>query len=604
VSVLSQAVVLLASAVIAVPLLKRFGIASVLGYLAAGVAIGPWGLGLIGDPGAILHATEFGVVLLLFIIGLELQPTRLWVLRRAVFGLGGAQVLLSSAAIAGVAWVLGLPPTAAIVAGLALSLSSTAFVLQMLAEKNQLTSRHGRDGFAVLLFQDLAVIPLLAILPLLSPAASTLSRPPAWVSILAVLAVIIGGRYLLRPAFALVARAKSHEIFVMATLLVVMGMAWGMDAAGLNMSLGAFLAGVLLADSEYRHELEANIEPFKGVLLGLFFVAVGMAANLGLLLSQPLLLLGLALGLMLLKALLLYLIGRVAGLDGPAGRRLAIFLAQGGEFAFVLLALAVSQQLLDQPTAELLTMTVTLSMALTPLLVSVHERWIAPRLEAKPPRDFDAIDSAQHRVIIAGFGRFGQIVARVLRTRKIAATVLEASPEQVDFVRRFGNRIHYGDASRLELLRAAGADKAEVLVLAIDEVEASIKAAETARQHFPQLKIYARARNRFHYYRLRDLGVEVVTRETFAASLELAGEVLGGLGLNAAQTHETLSLFRRHDEALLARQYAVHHDETQLIQTSRDAMAELEALFESDSAEVKISGSEQQPGREEMRHWG
>ncbi|MGQ5524088.1 monovalent cation:proton antiporter-2 (CPA2) family protein [Chitinimonas sp. PSY-7] len=581
-TLLSQSVVLLASAVIAVPLLKRFGLASVLGYLAAGVAIGPWGLGLIGDPTAILHATEFGVVLLLFIIGLELQPSRLWVLRRAVFGLGGSQVLLTSLALGLIGWLLGLNATAATVAGLALSLSSTAFVLQMLAEKNQLTSRHGRDGFAVLLFQDLAVIPLLAILPLMSPAVQAVSRPSAWVSIGAVLAVVIGGRYLLRPAFALVARAKSHEIFVMATLLLVMAMAWGMEAAGLSMSLGAFLAGVLLADSEYRHELEANIEPFKGVLLGLFFVAVGMAANLGLLRAQPLVVLGLALGLMLLKALVLYLIARVAGLEGPAGRRLAIYLAQGGEFAFVLLAVAVSQQLLDTATAELLIMTVTVSMALTPLFVTVHERWIAPRLERKPPRDFDEINVEQHRVIVAGFGRFGQIVARVLRTRKIPVTVLEANPEQVDFVRRFGNRVYYGDASRVELLRAAGADKAEILVLAIDEVESSIKAAETARRHFPNLRIYARVRNRFHYYRLRDLDVEVVTRETFASSLELAGSVLAGLGGSQEVVDETLTAFRQHDEDLLERQYAVRHDETQMIQTTRDAVIELEALFESD----------------------
>ncbi|QDQ26307.1 glutathione-regulated potassium-efflux system protein KefB [Chitinimonas arctica] len=602
-SLLSQGVVLLASAVVAVPLLKRFGLASVLGYLAAGVAIGPWGLRLIDQPEAILHTTEFGVVLLLFIIGLELQPSRLWVLRRAVFGLGGAQVLLTSLLLGGAAWLLGLPPLAAMVAGLALSLSSTAFVLQMLAEKHQLTSRHGRDGFAVLLFQDLAVIPLLAILPLLSPAAAAASRPSAWVSLAAVLGVALGGRYVLRAVLRRVARANSHELFVMATLLIVMATAWGLEAAGLSMSLGAFLAGVLLADSEYRHELEANIEPFKGVLLGLFFVAVGMAANLGLLLERPFLLLGLALGLMAVKALVLHLIGKLAGMDGRAARRFAVYLAQGGEFAFVLLTLAVGQQLMDERTADLLAMVVTLSMALTPLLVGVHERWVAPRLEGDAPREFDQIDAEDHSVIIAGFGRFGQIVARVLRTRKISATVLESSFEQVDFVRRFGNRIHYGDASRLDLLRAAGAERAKLFVLAIDDVEASLKTAATVRQHFPHLKIYARARNRFHYYRLRDLGVEAVTRETFAASLEMSGEVLQGLGISAAVSAATLATFRQHDEALLVRQYAVHHDETALIQTSRDAMRELEDLFEADVADSgdKPPGT---PGIDDMRSWG
>ncbi|GLR11825.1 potassium transporter [Chitinimonas prasina] len=602
-SLLSQGVVLLASAVVAVPLLKRLGLASVLGYLAAGVAIGPWGLGLIAQPDAILHTTEFGVVLLLFIIGLELQPSRLWVLRRAVFGLGGAQVLLTSLLLALLAWLLGLPWLAAIVAGLALSLSSTAFVLQMLAEKNQLTTRHGRDGFAVLLFQDLAVIPLLAILPLLSPLASTASRPPAWVSLAAVAGVVLGGRFVLRTLLRKVAKANSHELFVMATLLIVMATAWGMEAAGLSLSLGAFLAGVLLADSEYRHELEANIEPFKGVLLGLFFVAVGMAANLGLLLAQPLLLLGLALGLIVVKAAVLLLIGRMAGMEGRTQRRFAVYLAQGGEFAFVLLTLAVGQHLMDKATADLLAMVVTLSMAMTPFVVLLHERWIAPRLDEQTVREFDQIKSDQHRVIIAGFGRFGQIVARVLRMRKIPATVLEHSFEQVDFVRRFGNRIHYGDASRLDVLRAAGAADAELFVLAIDDVEASLRTAETVREHFPHLKIYARARNRFHYYRLRDLGVTVATRETFAASLEMAGGVLQGLGVSSVGAASTLAAFRAHDEALLDKQYAVHHDETQLMQTARDAAQELEGLFESDG-EKDAPSTNGAPDIEDMRSWG
>ena len=580
---ISQVVVLLSAAVIAVPLLKHFGLASVMGYLVAGVAIGPWGLALLGDPETVMHTTEFGVVLLLFIIGLELQPARLWVLRRVVFGLGGAQVALTTIAIALIAWAFGLAPLPALIAGLALSMSSTAFVLQMLAEKKQLTTRFGRDGFAVLLFQDLAVIPLLAIFPLLSPMAEVSHRPPAWVSIVAVVAVVLGGRPVLRFLLRRVAKTGSHELLVMATLLIVVAMSWGMESAGLSMSLGAFLAGVLLADSEYRHELEANIEPFKGVLLGLFFVAVGMSANLGLMTTQPVVVIGLALGLVMVKAAVLFGLGRFSAMEHAAARRFAIYLSQGGEFAFVLLTLATTQQLMNNDIADLLAMVVTLSMAMTPLLLGAHERWIAPALDKVATRPFDEITPTDHRVIIAGFGRFGQIVARLLRLRKIPSTVLESSFEQVDFVRRFGNRVHYGDASRLDLLRAAGADKAEIFVLAIDDIEGSLKTAAVVRKHFPHLKIYARARNRFHYFRLRDLGVERITRETFAASVNLGGEVLLGLGLDAATANRTTTSFAEYDHRLIAKQYAVNKDEALLIQTAQDAARELEELFEADT---------------------
>ncbi|MBP6110094.1 MAG: cation:proton antiporter [Rhodocyclaceae bacterium] len=580
---ISQVVVLLSAAVIAVPLLKRFGLASVMGYLFAGVVIGPFGLALLGEPETVMHTTEFGVVLLLFIIGLELQPARLWVLRRVVFGLGGAQVALSTIAIAVVAWAFGLTPLPALIAGLALSMSSTAFVLQMLAEKRQLASRYGRDGFAVLLFQDLAVIPLLAIFPLLSPMAETSQRPPAWVSITAVVAVVLCGRPVLRFLLRRVAQTASHELLVMATLLIVVAMSWGMESAGLSMSLGAFLAGVLLADSEYRHELEANIEPFKGVLLGLFFVAVGMSANLGLVATKPVLVIGLALGLIAIKAAVLFCLGRFSGMEQAASRRFAIYLSQGGEFAFVLLTLANGQQLMDGDTADLLAMVVTLSMAITPLFLGVHERWIAPALDTVPTRAFDEITQTDHRVIIAGFGRFGQIVARILRMRKVSSTVLESSFEQVDFVRRFGNRVHFGDASRLDLLRAAGAEKAEIFVLAIDEIEGSLKTAAMVRKHFPHLKIYARARNRFHYFRLRDLGVEHIMRETFASSVNLGGDILQALGMDTATAKRTTSTFAEYDCRLIESQYAVNRDEALLIQTAQDAGRELEALFEADT---------------------
>jgi monovalent cation:proton antiporter-2 (CPA2) family protein len=580
---IAQVVVLLSAAVITVPLLKRFGLASVMGYLVAGVVIGPFGLALFGDPETIMHTTEFGVVLLLFIIGLELQPARLWVLRRAVFGLGGAQFGSTTAAIALIAWALGLAPLPALITGLALSMSSTAFVLQMLAEKKQLTSRHGRDGFAVLLFQDLAVIPLLAILPLLSPMAETSQRPAAWVSIASVIAVVLCGRPVLRFLLRRVAMTDSHELLVMATLLIVVAMSWGMETAGLSMSLGAFLAGVLLADSEYRHELEANIEPFKGVLLGLFFVAVGMSANLGLVATQPVLVIGLAFGLIAVKAAVLFALGKLTGMEDAAARRFGLYLSQGGEFAFVLLTLAAGQQLMDRDTSELLAMVVTLSMALTPLLLGAHERWIAPAMDKAATKAFDEIKSEDHRVIIAGFGRFGQIVARLLRLRKIPSTVLESSFEQVDFVRRFGNRVHYGDASRLDLLRAAGAEKAEVFVLAIDDIEGSLKTAAMVRKHFPHLKIYARARNRFHYFRLRDLGIDHITRETFSSSVSMGRDVLRALGMDAVTAQHITETFTTYDNRLIAKQYAVNHDESQLIQTAQAAARELEELFEADS---------------------
>ncbi len=584
-SLLSQAVVLLSAAVIAVPLLKRLGMSSVMGYLAAGVVIGPWCLGLVDQPDEILHTAELGVVLLLFIIGLELQPSRLWVLRRRVFGLGGAQVLLTTAAISAIALTLGLAPLTALLVALALSMSSTALVLQMLAEKKQLTSRYGRDGFTVLLFQDLAVIPLLALIPLLATANTAAIRPAAWISILALVAVLFAGRPLLRYLLRGVAKTDSHELLVMATLLIVLAMSLGMEAAGLSLSLGAFLAGVLLADSEYRHELEANIEPFKGVLLGLFFVAVGMSANLGLLRSQALLIIALACALIAVKACVLLIIGRLSGIDNSSARRLAIYLSQGGEFAFVLLALIAGHGLMPAELRDLLALVVTLSMALTPLLLSAHDRWIAPQCDRAPQADFDTIEPQANRVIIAGFGRVGQVITRVMRLKKISVTVLEINFEQVDFVRRFGNRIYYGDASRLDLLRAAGADQAELFVLAIDDVSASLKTAELVRKHFPHLKIYARARNRFHYYRLKDLGVTLIMRETFASSVELAGSALQGLGFSTSDAEHTTQMFRNYDSQLIERQYAVNQDEAMLIQTARDALQEVEALFEVDNQE-------------------
>jgi monovalent cation:proton antiporter-2 (CPA2) family protein len=583
---LAQTAILLAAAVVAVSLFRFLRLSSILGYLAAGLAIGPWGLNLIGEVGRILQVSQFGIVLLLFIIGLELQPTRLWVMRRVVFGLGAAQVLLCAALLGLAAWGLGAAPIAAGIIGFGLSLSSTPLVLQVLAERRQLKTQQGRAAFGILLFQDLAVLPVLAVLPLLSPLEHAHASGAWWVPLLklvAVIAVVIigGGRLLLRPALRVVARARVVEVFTAAALLTVILTALLANLVGLSMALGAFLAGVLLADSEFRHELEADLEPFKGLLLGLFFVAVGMTANLGLFSSEPLTLLGLTAGFLVVKLLAVTALARVARLRPDASWRLGFALPAGGEFAFVLFTLAASQQILDPRIADLLVLAVTLSMMLGPLLQLAHEA-LVKRWHKAPARPFDAIDEHDVPVIIAGFGRFGQIVARVLRVKGLPFTALDSSQTHVDFVRRFGNKVYYGDASRLDLLRAAGAESARILVLAIDDVDASTRTAILAREQFPHLKVFARARNRQHAFALKDAGVTSLIRETYGSSLEMAIAVLEALGETPAAAREVVRRFRQADEATLEAQYQVKDDEEKFLATSREAAQQLEKLFEAD----------------------
>ncbi|MBN1206013.1 MAG: cation:proton antiporter [Myxococcaceae bacterium] len=592
-SFLPQALVFLAAAVVAVPLFKRLGLGSVLGYLAAGMIIGPWGIGVISDVESILHFAEFGVVLLLFLIGLELQPSRLWELRKSVFGLGGMQVLGTGALLTAAGLLLGLKPTTAVIIGLGLSLSSTAFALQLLAEKNELPTEYGRASFGILLFQDLAVIPLLALLPILG-ASDTPSTEPAWLSALkgagVLIAVVLAGRYVLRPVFKLVASFHSQELFTATALLLVMGTAALVSAVGLSMALGAFLAGVLLADSEFRHELEADIEPFKGLLLGLFFIAVGMSVNIGLVSTSPLLVTGLVLGLVAIKAVALFAIGRWTFGGSEQALSMAIVISQGGEFAFVLFRLAVDFQVMEGSLADLMVVVVSLSMVTTPLLFTAYARWLRPRFQKKVHREFDVAPEQDNPVIIAGMGRVGQVVARLLRARRIGFTALDASPEHIDFLKRFGNKIYYGDASRLDLLRAARADKAKVFVLAIDDIEASVRTAETVIQHFPHLTIFARARNRQHSYRLLNMGIQHVIRETWVSSLEMAREVLEDLGYSYSESRRTLERFRQHDEELLLATYPYHKDEKKLVEMAAQARKELESLFEQDANEQKKVG--------------
>ncbi len=586
-SLLQESIVYLLAAVIAVPISKRLGLGSVLGYLAAGIVIGPYGLALISDAEHILHFAELGVVFLLFIIGLELQPSRLWVLRRMVFGLGSAQVVASAALISAITWSLGFAGKSALIIGFILALSSTAFVLQLLAEQKKLTTEYGRASFAILLFQDLAVIPMIAVLPLLSSGQVADSDIELWGlawMVATIAAMIVGGRYLLRPVLRIVASTEIPELFTATALAVVIGAALLMELAGMSMVLGAFIAGMLLADSEYRHGLEADIAPFKGLLLGLFFIAVGMSVNLRLLLSEPLTILVIVSGLMAAKALVLFALAhlfRIRGAGTPVS--LAVVLSQGGEFAFVLFGLVAREQLLEAALIDRLVLAVAVSMLVTPIAFFVNERLAERRVKARQP-DYDTIRDDRNLVIIAGFGRFGQIVGRILQSTGRPFTALESDLSQIDVVRRYGNKVYYGDASKLELLRAAGADHARVLVLAIDDVEASVRTAEAVARHFPHITIIARARNRRHQYRLMDIGIRHICRETLLSSLAVSELVLKELGLGDDESHRIVDTFREHDARLMVEQHAVHHDEERLIQTAKDTARELESLLRRDAA--------------------
>jgi glutathione-regulated potassium-efflux system protein KefB len=590
-SALQSVLVFLVAVVIAVPLARKLKLGSVLGYLAAGVVIGPYGLQWVRNPDAISGVSELGVALLLFVIGLELSPQRLWVMRRQVFGAGAAQVF-GSALVIGLIAAFGfrLSPVAAVVVGLGLAFSSTAFGLQILAERRELQSPHGRQAFAILLFQDLVAIPLIAAIPLLATyGAARAPGQPMWLSWLRVAGVIavvvVGGRYALRPLFRAVARTQLIEVSTATALLVVIGTAWLMQLAGISMALGTFLAGVLLADSEYRHELESNIAPFEGLLLGLFFITVGMGVNMQLLTQHPWIVAGLVVLLLACKAPVLAAVGRLGRRMGNADAlKLAALLAGGGEFAFVVFKLAAEHGLLTRSQHQLLVLVVTLGMAAVPLLVLATAR--LPE-SGKTEREYDRIDAGTPRVIIAGFGRVGQIVGRLLRARNIPFVALENSIEQVDASRRFaGTEIFFGDPSRAEILRAAGAGKAEVFVLATDDPAANVRTARLVRRQFPHLRIIARARNRQHAFRLMDLTADPgdVVRETLDSSLRMAGLTLTALGMGEEQARASVALFREHDEKLLRDQHLVHDDDMALRQTTREAYVELQSLFEADAA--------------------
>ena len=582
---LTYGLMYLSAAVLAVPLAKALGLGSIIGYLAAGIAIGPWGLGLVSNVQDILHFAEFGVVLMLFLVGLELQPSRLWAMRRPIFGTGSAQVLGCAAVLFAAGWLAGLPWRISLVAALGLALSSTAIALQVLAERNLMRTSSGRAGFSILLFQDVAAIPILALLPLLGAAAGAGDDHSAGEVLLEALkivgvigAIVLGGRLLLRPLLRWIAKSRTPEIFTAASLLLVVGIAYLMVMVGLSMALGAFLAGVLLADSEYRSELEADIEPFKGLLLGLFFIAVGMSIDFGVLMRSPWLMAGILLGFLALKAVVIYTLAKVAGVPYQERPVFTLLLAQGGEFAFVVFQAAAGAQVFSAETASLLIGAVALSMLISPLLLVLVDRALLRRyaqLKPAAPPAQEISEPQEAPVIIAGFGRYGQIVARVMLAQGIPTTVLDHSVEILEIARAFGYRVFYGDATRLDLLRIAGAEHARVLVVAVDDPEQSLKIVTLARKHFPQLQLVARARDLTHWNALRDLGVTLVQRELFESSLESARTVLELMGQSPTRAQEMTRRFREHNIALADRMYPHHKDRAKMVAVAREGRAQL-----------------------------
>ncbi len=592
-----QAFVYLTAAVLAVPLAKRLGLGSVLGYLIAGVLIGPFALGLVGAEGEdVMHFAEFGVVMMLFLVGLELEPSLLWRMRVSVLGMGGLQVLMTAVAVGAVGLLLGLDWTEALAIGMVLALSSTAIVLQTLQEKGLMRSAGGQSAFSVLLFQDIAVIPMLALFPLLAThavhaddhghhAATLTAGLPAWAQTIVVLGavagIVVGGHYIIRPAFRFIARTRLREMFVAAALLLVIGIALLMTQVGLSPALGTFLAGVVLSSSEYRHELESDIDPFKGLLLGLFFIAVGASIDFRVVAADPARIFGLVVALMVLKAVILIALGRGFKLSVDQALFFGLALSQAGEFAFVLFSFAQQTGVLLPETTAPLIVVVAISMALTPLALLLYEQVLQPRIGTKESEgEYDAMEG-EAPVIVAGFGRFGQIASRLLTAEGIPTTVLEYDSDQVDLLRRFGRKVYYGDASRYDLLKSAGAADARLLILALDRPDKTIELVHTARKHFPQLEIIARARGRIEAYELIDAGVDNVFRETFDSALAAGVRSLELLGYRRYRVHRAAQRFRRRDEELM-RRIAGQHKEDDFIDRVRAANTEAEAILKQD----------------------
>ena len=597
-----QAFIYLAAAVISVPIAKRLGLGSVLGYLLAGIIIGPFVLKLIGTEGQdVMHFAEFGVVMMLFLIGLELQPAILWKLRGPILGMGGLQVGLTSLVIMGVAMILKLPWQTSLAIGLTLALSSTAIVLQTLNEKGLIKTSGGQNSFSVLLFQDIAVIPILAIMPLLAlqsighadtaHSSTWIEGFPIWIQTLTVIGVvvliIVAGKYLIGPAFRLIAKTGLREIFTAAALLLVIGIALLMTQVGLSPALGTFLAGVVLAQSEYRHELETDIEPFKGLLLGLFFIAVGASIDFNLIASEPAMISMLVVGLIVIKFLILFVIGKFFKMGLDNNMVFALGLAQGGEFGFVLFSFAVQNNVISDVVASPLIAVVAVSMALTPLLMLINEKIIQPKFGTREEveAEGDQIDQKE-KVIIAGFGRFGSTIGRFLQANQVYATFLDIDPDNVDLLRKMGLRVFYGDAARHDMLNAAGAEEADLLIIAVDNPEKTLEIVETAQKHFPNLEMLVRSNGWFDSYNLIDHGIKTVYREYLDSALRMAGDALCRLGHRRYQTHRAIKTFRKMDEKYLYELAEMHHDQKELISGAKQRIQDLETLMISEHENV------------------
>ena len=599
-----QAFIYLLAAVIAVPLARRLGLGSALGYILAGVIIGPYLLGFVGDEGQdVMHFAEFGVVLMLFLVGLELEPSVLWRMRVPILGMGGSQVLVSTLVIGVAAFALGLEWQTALAVGMILALSSTAIVLQSLKEKGWMTTEAGRGGFSVLLFQDVAVIPMLALIPFLAlpelgmeigqeigdaGAHGVAHGRPGWLQALMVLGVVVGivvaGRFLLRPVFRWIAATRSQELFMATALTLIVGITLVMEFVGLSPALGTFLAGVVLAESEFRHELEANIEPFKGLLLGLFFISVGASIDFALVAAAPGLILGLVVALIMAKFMVLMMVGRVFKLNLADNLMFAFLLAQGGEFAFLLFSFATQNRVISPELASMLIVVVVMTMIATPLLMITYERLIRPRfVDCVSPREDDEIDAGPNPVIVAGYGRFGQIVSRLLAADGIQTTLLDHDSGQIEMTGRFGYKVFYGDASRVQLLQSAGAEEARLLVIAIDDREKAVQMTVSAKQFFPHLKVLARAYDRSHAYELMDVGAEVVTRETFGSALVMGEEALKLMGYDDAHAYRVMRTFKKHDEEGLKKLYEVWGDDQAYGLSIRQYVEDLEKVLKDDS---------------------
>lgn len=601
-SFIEQALIFIGSAVIFVPLFRKLGLGSVLGYLAAGIVVGPSGFKLIHEAESVIHFSELGVVMLLFVIGLEIQPHKLWSMRRHLYGLGGLQIFLCTLSFSIIGLLLGLPLVAAVVIAFAMSLSSTAFAVQMLTEKNQFKTEFGRSAFAILLAQDLVAIPALALIPALAiqglsgQSHSGLTLPQGLAGLAVVVGLIIGSRFVFKPILQRLADMRSREIFTAAILFIVLGVAAIMQKLGLSAALGTFIAGVLLADSEFRHEIEADLEPFKSLLLGLFFISVGMSVNLDIVIQSPLVVVLLTAGYLAIKLGSIYTAARLFSLKHESAKLTALSIAQGGEFAFVIFAMITTLAIADSEIIKLLTVLITCSMALSPLLLMLNEKISQRRQKQKEQlKVYDEIKDEHPEVVIAGFGRFGQVIARVLKAQNIPFVAIDHSTEQIDLVRRFGNKVYYGDVSRLDILEAAGAAKAKYFVLAVGNVDASLKAIEIVKHNFPHLKIFARARNRGHVFELFDLGIRTVKRDTFDSSANFARDILVELGFTPDRAARIIEKFRAHDEIMLNEQYKVRRDDKMFVSVSKQATEQLAEVLRSDSMQTLIGPADDHP---------